>query len=101
MFSKTQTYLILVLAVTFLIVPVQAQTLHIAGPGAAPTEISAADLAAMPRLAVDVQNSHNGQNEHYEGVRMSDLLAKAGAPLGDKLRGRAMATYVRAVASDG
>jgi hypothetical protein len=101
MFPKTQTLLISLLALAILIVPVQAQTIHISGPSVTPTEISAADLAAMPRLSVDVQNSHNGQTEHYEGVRISDLLAKAGAPLGDKLRGRAMATYVRALASDG
>jgi len=38
--------------------------------------------------------------QHYEGVRLSDLSAKAGVPLGDKLRGRAMAIYVLAQASD-
>jgi len=38
--------------------------------------------------------------QHYEGVRPSDLSAKAGVPLGDKLRGRAMAIYVLAQASD-
>lgn len=102
MFSRTQILLISLLALALLLIPARAQTsLRISGPGITATEISAADLSAMPRLAVDVQNPHNSQAEHYEGVRLSDLLAKAGAPLGDKLRGRAMATYVRAVASDG
>lgn len=104
MFPRTKILLITWLALALLAASVEAQTpstLRISGPGVTTTEISAADLAALPRLALDVQNSHNGQAEHYEGVRMSDLLAKAGAPLGDKLRGRAMGTYVRAVASDG
>ena len=34
-------------------------------------------------------------------MRLSDLLSKAGVPLGDKLRGPALATYVVAQASDG
>ena len=55
----------------------------------------------MPRLSVDVQEPHHGEMQHYEGVRLSDLLAKVGLPLGDKLRGRAMAMYVLAEASDG
>jgi hypothetical protein len=79
----------------------QLPTLHIGGPGIQSIELSAKDLAKMPRLAVDVQNPHNGKVEHYDGVRVSDLLAKAGAPLGEKLLGPAMATFVAARASDG
>lgn len=94
------------LATLFMVLPVfsvaqNSPALRITGEGITRTEISAADLAQMPRLTVDVQNSHNGQMEHYEGVRISDLLAKAGAPLGDKLRGKAMATYIEGIASDG
>jgi len=55
----------------------------------------------MPRLAVDVRNPHIERAEHYEGVRLSDLLAKAGVPLGEKLRGRALASYTVVQASDG
>ena len=55
----------------------------------------------MPRLSFDIQEPHHGEMQHYEGARLSDLLAKAGVPLGDKLRGRAMAMYVLAQASDG
>ena len=64
-------------------------------------ELTKADLAKMPRLAIDVYNPHSGEAEHYEGVRLSDLLSKAGAPLGEKLRGKALATYVLARAADG
>jgi hypothetical protein len=79
----------------------QAPSIRVSGAGLTTTDFSTADLAQMPRLSVDVQNPHNGQTEHYQGVRMSDLLNKAGAPLGDKLRGKAMATCVLAQASDG
>lgn len=94
------------LAALFVMLPMlamaqSAPVLRITGAAVTPSNFSATDLAQMPRLTVDVQNPHNGQMEHYEGVRVSDLLAKVGAPLGDKLRGKAMATYVQAIASDG
>lgn len=55
----------------------------------------------MPRLSLDVRNPHSGTPEHYEGVRLSDLLARAGVSLGEKLRGRALAAYIVVQASDG
>jgi hypothetical protein len=79
----------------------QPSKLRISGAGSQPLEITAADLAKMPRMILDVKDPHTGDAKHYVGVRLSDLLAKAGAPLGDKLRGSALATYVIARASDG
>jgi DMSO/TMAO reductase YedYZ molybdopterin-dependent catalytic subunit len=79
----------------------QQKRISISGTGIKPIQVSAEDLAKMPRLAVDVQDAHNGEAQHYDGVRLSELLAKAGVPLGDDLRGRALATYVVARASDG
>ena len=61
--------------------------------------LSAADLAAMPR-ATATTNS-NGIETKYEGVWVSDVLKKAGAPLGGELRGAALSTYVIASATDG
>jgi hypothetical protein len=55
----------------------------------------------MPRVTLEVKDPDTGEMKRYEGVRLSDLLAKAGAPLGDKLRGTALATYVIARAVDG
>jgi DMSO/TMAO reductase YedYZ molybdopterin-dependent catalytic subunit len=75
-------------------------SLEISGPGIAPIKLSAQDLSRMPRLKLDVL-PHKGEMQHYEGVRVSDLLAKAGVTLGEKLRGRGLATYVVAKASDG
>jgi hypothetical protein len=71
------------------------------GTGFQSIELSAKDIAQMPRMSIDIQDPHHVEMQHYEGVRLSDLLAKAGVPMGDKLRGRTMAMYVLAQASDG
>jgi hypothetical protein len=42
-----------------------------------------------------------GTHVTYEGVPVVDLLRRAGAPLGDRLRGKQMKLYVIADASDG
>src|SRR5215470_1478456 len=64
-------------------------------------EISMKDLSQMPRLSVEVREPHKGEIQHYDGVRLSDVLLKAGVQLGNKLRGRGLATYVVAEAKDG
>jgi len=61
--------------------------------------LSAADIAAMPRTRVSVPDE--SRTVTYEGVRVAELLKKAGVPLGGELRGNSLATYVLAVASDG
>lgn len=40
-------------------------------------------------------------DETYVGVRLADLLAKMGAPLGKDLRGAALANFLIATGSDG
>jgi|SRR5262245_12548113 len=64
-------------------------------------EISTNDLARMPRISLDVQDPHSGERHHYQGVRLSDLLARAGAPLGEALKGKALSKFVLAKAADG
>jgi len=102
---KTTSLLILFFFLFFLtlvpLLPAQPQpALEISGPGIAAIKISLQDLSRMPRLRLDIREPHKGEIEHYEGVRLSDLLAKAGV-LGEKLRGRGLATYIVATASDG
>jgi hypothetical protein len=63
--------------------------------------MSPTDLKAMPHIAVAFHNSHTNAVETYSGVRLVDLLAKMGAPLGSELRGPALANYVVATGSDG
>lgn len=63
--------------------------------------ISASDFKALPHLRVSIHNPHTKVDETYSGVRLADLLAKLGAPLGSELRGDALAGYLVATGSDG
>src|SRR6476646_9232287 len=93
--------LVPLLLVSSMLIAQQTPGVEISGKGIPTLRITAAELSWMTRMAVDVRNPHVANPEHYEGVRVSDLLAKAGVPLGEKLRGRALATYLVVQASDG
>ncbi len=77
-----------------------AATLVVSGDVAAPLTLKAEDLAAMPREKFTVPDQDGTQIE-YEGVALREILKKAGAPLGNQLRGSALTTYVLAKAHDG
>jgi DMSO/TMAO reductase YedYZ molybdopterin-dependent catalytic subunit len=66
-----------------------------------PLAISVPDLHRMSRTTVHVTNPHNHQEEVYEGVPLAALLAQAGVPQGEQIRGPWMASYVLAEAADG
>ncbi len=74
--------------------------LKIAGSVNTPLDLTIADLKAMPRKTLKVDNAHSGKTEVYEGVLVEDLLKKAGVPQGEALRGPAMASYVLVDAAD-
>jgi DMSO/TMAO reductase YedYZ molybdopterin-dependent catalytic subunit len=61
--------------------------------------LTADDLAKMPRSTARTTN--NGMETVYEGVRLHEVLKKAGVPQGSELRGKALTTYVLAEAQDG
>jgi DMSO/TMAO reductase YedYZ molybdopterin-dependent catalytic subunit len=61
--------------------------------------VSAVDLAKLPRH--DTTVSAHEVKGNYSGVALTDLLALVNAPLGDSLRGRALATFVTVEALDG
>jgi DMSO/TMAO reductase YedYZ molybdopterin-dependent catalytic subunit len=75
-----------------------ATTLTVSGDLPMPLTLSADDLAKMPRETVKVPAG--GTQIEYEGVLLSEILQRAGAPLGKALRGKALASYVLAKASD-
>ncbi len=60
----------------------------------------AQDLASMPRQSVPVEEE-DGTKVTYEGVLLRDVLSRAGAATGNKLRGKALASYIVASAHDG
>ena len=76
-----------------------APSIAVTGAVTQPLTLTAADLDAMPHATVTTSN--NGISTTYEGVWLSEILKKAGVPLGSALRGAALAGYVLASASDG
>src|SRR5215813_6812025 len=62
--------------------------------------INADDLAKMPREKASIPEQ-DGTKVEYEGVPLSEILKRAGAPAGKELRGAALASYIVAKASDG
>jgi hypothetical protein len=74
--------------------------LKVTGLDGKETTYSITDLKAMPHKTVSVYNEHAKTNESYSGVALTDLLAKAGAPTGEKLRGKSFLTYVVAEGTD-
>jgi DMSO/TMAO reductase YedYZ molybdopterin-dependent catalytic subunit len=82
--------------------PQQTAALTLVVKGDIPTQLSlsAEDLAKMPRETVSILE-HDGSKGEYEGVPLREILKRAGAPIEKDLRGKALASYVLAQASDG
>jgi len=66
-----------------------------------PWKLRTEELRALPRTTIKVHDAHTNADETYSGVRLADLLAKMGVPLGSELRGQALADYIVATGSDG
>jgi DMSO/TMAO reductase YedYZ molybdopterin-dependent catalytic subunit len=100
--------LLAVLVFAGMIVPGEAQTparpktgtLVLAGDVPKPMTWTVAELKTLPRTTVTAV-SEDGRTLKYEGVLVSDLLARAGAIVGGEPRGAALTTYVLATANDG
>jgi hypothetical protein len=75
-------------------------TLKVTGFDGKEMTYTVADLKAMPHKTVAVYNEHAKTNESYSGVALTDLLAKAGAPTGEKLRGKGFLIFVVAEGTD-
>jgi DMSO/TMAO reductase YedYZ molybdopterin-dependent catalytic subunit len=77
-----------------------AATLTVSGDIPARLVLQAEDLAKMPRQTVSVPDQ-DGTKIEYEGVPLREILKRAGAPVEKELRGKALASYILAKASDG
>src|SRR5262245_17272064 len=75
-------------------------TVHVTGEVARPFDLDEASWSQFAQAIV----SEQGQGPHaatYSGIPLSALLARAGAPQGSELRGKAIAQVVLIEASDG
>lgn len=68
-------------------------------PAPVPVAFDAAARAGLPAVAA-VLAAH-GASERCTGVRLADLVARAGVPAGDAVRGGALAMVVVAEGADG
>jgi len=62
---------------------------------------TATQFAALPHTNIKLMNPHDKKEHLYSVVSVRDLLAQAGAPLGDKLRGAALHDVVMVRCRDG
>jgi hypothetical protein len=67
--------------------------LRLAGPAQTHT-LTAAEFAALPRTELRAIETHENKERLYSGVTVRELLTRVGAPLGDKMRGPALALGV-------
>lgn len=62
---------------------------------------SAEELRLLPHREITATDPHENKAHRYSGVPVRDLLLQAGAPLGEKLRGRALQLAVLVHSKDG
>jgi len=74
--------------------------LEVNGATPTPLVLGAADLAALPRAKVSVGDDR-GTRASYEGVPVLEILRRAGAPLGNELRGTNLTLCIIGGGSDG
>src|SRR5262245_1145027 len=103
MLKRAFSRIAMLLALLVLLAPAlrsqAAASIAVIGDIPRPLALTTADLASMPRAKATI--SSNGIETVYEGVWLSDVLKRAGVPLGPNLRGAPLAGYVLASASDG
>jgi DMSO/TMAO reductase YedYZ molybdopterin-dependent catalytic subunit len=76
-------------------------TLEVFGTAGQHVTLGASDLRKLTVRDVDVTDPHSKQRARYRGVPVSAVLSLVGAPGGDALRGKALASHVRVDAADG
>lgn len=55
---------------------------------------TAEEFAALPHIDLTLPAQGDQEERHFSGVTMREILQRAGAPLGDKLRGKNLLTGV-------
>jgi hypothetical protein len=62
---------------------------------------SLADLQLLPHTAFSAYDAHSKTENKYSGIPVRDILSKVDAPLGERLRGKALRLAVIVHAKDG
>ncbi len=78
---------------------VSAQDLTLTGLAGQSVILTPADIAALPHVSLTV--TVEGKTHAYEGVPLTDILAKVGAPSGKALRGVDLSDVAVVHSSDG
>ena len=92
--------LLLVFAVPHLAHARDAPTFQVSGPDGQSIALTTRDLDAMTRASASVVDE-KGNHATYDGVPVSEILHRVGAPFGKEQRGQKMAYYMLVSASDG
>ena len=80
-------------------VGLHAQTLQVINADGHSTTVTAAQIASLPHVTVEV--SDHDTRAKFEGVPLSAVLSLTGIPLGDTLRGPRLTEVLLVSASDG
>lgn len=97
---RASTFALLTLFPLLLAGAEPAPTLRVDGDLPQALTLTAEDLSKMPRAKAQT-GEDDGVPVTYEGVALVDLLKRAGAPTGETLRGKALASYLVLKARDG
>jgi len=73
----------------------------IVGLGGRSRTVTVADLQKLPVRELKVPDPHGKQPSVYRGVALAAVLGLVDAPLGEALRGKALASHVQVEAADG
>jgi hypothetical protein len=95
-FSLTALGLIMVCASAI----AQTAQVSVEGLGGKTATLSTPDLKQMERTSITVTDPKTKAVQHYEGVLLSTVLAKVGAPTGKTLHGVEFRDYVEVSATD-
>ena len=79
--------------------PVWAQALNLSGPDGQTATLSSTDVAALPHVALTV--TIEGKTVTYDGVPLTRLLERVGAPAAKALHGAALRDIVLVTGRDG
>ncbi|HXQ17938.1 MAG TPA: molybdopterin-dependent oxidoreductase [Caulobacteraceae bacterium] len=78
--------------------PASAQDVTVTGLSGQTVTLTAADIAALPHVTLTV--SVEGKTHTYEGVPLTDILARVAAPAGKALKGIDLTDVVLVTAKD-